>query len=97
MRAVYLALVVALIPVVVGLTQARQQPQEPVATFRAGVRAIQVDAVVTGSVVRSGDKVSITAQLVDPQTEEVLWTNRYDAALRDVISVQNQIVTAIVR
>lgn len=46
MRAVYLALVVALLPVV-GLTQARQQPQEPVATFRAGVRAIQVDAVVT--------------------------------------------------
>ena len=48
MRALYPALVVALIPIV-GLTQAptRQQPQEPVATFRAGVRAIQVDAVVT--------------------------------------------------
>jgi TolB-like protein len=60
-------------------------------------RDLKVDAIVTGSVVRSGDKVSISAQLVDPQSEEVLWTNRYDAALRDVISVQNQIVTAIVR
>ena len=48
MRALYPALVVALFPIV-GLTQApaRQQPQESVATFRAGVRAIQVDAVVT--------------------------------------------------
>ena len=48
MRTLYLAFVVALLPVV-ALTQApaRQPPQEPVATFRAGVRAIQVDAVVT--------------------------------------------------
>ena len=48
MRRLCLFLIVALTPIL-GLAQApaRQTPQEPVATFRAGVRAIQVDAVVT--------------------------------------------------
>ena len=48
MRRLCLSLIAALTPIA-GLAQApvRQPPQEPVATFRAGVRAIQVDAVVT--------------------------------------------------
>lgn len=48
MRRLCLSLIAALAPIA-GLAQApvRQPPQEPVATFRAGVRAIQVDAVVT--------------------------------------------------
>ncbi len=60
-------------------------------------RELNVDAFVMGSVLRSGGRVSITAQLVDPKTEELLWTNRYEGDLQDVIRLQNQIVSAIVR
>ncbi|MBN2408651.1 MAG: protein kinase, partial [Candidatus Aminicenantes bacterium] len=57
---------------------------------------LRVDALVTGSVLRSGERVSITVQLIDPDTEDQLWTNRYERDLKDVIRLQNEIVSAIV-
>jgi TolB-like protein len=59
-------------------------------------RELDVDALLTGSVLRSGDRVSITAQLLDPATGNQLWSNRYDRDLRDVLTVRNEIVAAIV-
>ena len=60
-------------------------------------RELGVDAVITGSVQRSGDRVSITAQLINAATEENLWADRYERQLRDILTVQNEIVTAITR
>jgi TolB-like protein/Tfp pilus assembly protein PilF len=60
-------------------------------------RELDVDALVTGSVMRSGKRVSITAQLLDPATGDQLWTNRYDRDLEDVLTLRNEIVAAIVR
>ena len=60
-------------------------------------RELNVDAVISGSVVREGDRVRITALLVNAATEEHLWANRYERELRDVLSLQNEIVTAITR
>ena len=60
-------------------------------------RELNVDAVVTGSVLRSGDRVRITAQLINATTEEHLWADRYERELRDVLSLQNEIVAAITR
>jgi TolB-like protein/Tfp pilus assembly protein PilF len=60
-------------------------------------RELDVDALVTGSVVRSGNRVSITAQLLDPATGTQLWTNRYERDLQDVLVMRNDIVSAIVR
>jgi serine/threonine protein kinase/tetratricopeptide (TPR) repeat protein len=60
-------------------------------------RDLHVDALVTGSVLRSGDRVSITAQLLDPATGAQLWTNRYERSLQDVLVLRNEIVSAIVR
>jgi TolB-like protein/tetratricopeptide (TPR) repeat protein len=59
-------------------------------------RELGVDALLTGSVLRSGDRVSITAQLLDPSTGDQLWSNRYDRDFRDVLTVRNEIVSAIV-
>ncbi|TDI11404.1 MAG: tetratricopeptide repeat protein [Acidobacteria bacterium] len=56
-----------------------------------------VDAVITGSVFREGDRVRITAQLIKAATEEHLWAERYERELRDVLSLQNEIVVAITR
>jgi TolB-like protein/Tfp pilus assembly protein PilF len=60
-------------------------------------RELNVDALLTGSVHRSGQRVSITAQLLDPATGVQLWTNRYERELQDVLALRNDIVTAIVR
>ena len=60
-------------------------------------KELNVDVVMTGSVGRSGDHIRITAQLISTETEEHLWAGRYDRNLRDVLSLQNEIVAAIAR
>lgn len=60
-------------------------------------RELNVAGIVTGSVQRSGDRMSITAQLLDPATGDQLWSNRYERNLQDVLALRNEIVTAIVR
>ena len=60
-------------------------------------RELGVDAVITGSVLREGDRVRITAQLINATTEEHLWAERYERELRDVLSLQNEIVVASAR
>ena len=65
-------------------------------SFAEIARDLKVDALITGSVLRSGALVSLTVQLIDPKTEAQLWTNRYQRDLKDVIRLQNDIVAAIV-
>src|SRR4051812_32615019 len=66
-------------------------------TFEEIARELHVDVLVTGSVLRSGDRISITAQLLDPASGAQLWTNRYERNLQDVLVLRNEIVSAIVR
>ena len=54
-----------------------------------------VDAVITGSVMRAGDRVQITAQLIDATSEKHLWAERYERGMQNVLSMQNEIVAAI--
>ena len=49
-------------------------------------RELNLDAWPTGSVHRSGARVSITAQLIDPRLGVQLWTNRYERDLQDVLA-----------
>jgi len=56
-----------------------------------------VDALITGSVLRSGDRVRVTAQLVDAATEAQLWAERYERDMRDVLALENDVVAAITR
>ena len=65
-------------------------------SFAEIARELKVDALITGSVLRSAGLVSLTVQLIDPKTEAQLWTNRYQRDLKDVIRLQNDIVAAIV-
>jgi TolB-like protein/cytochrome c-type biogenesis protein CcmH/NrfG len=55
-----------------------------------------VGYVVEGSVRKSGDRVRITAQLIDVATGSHLWAERYDRSLADVFGVQDEITEAIV-
>jgi eukaryotic-like serine/threonine-protein kinase len=56
-----------------------------------------VDGLVTGSVMRAGNRIQITAQLVRADTGAVVWANRYERSAGDVLSLQNEVVGAIAR
>jgi TolB-like protein/Tfp pilus assembly protein PilF len=58
-------------------------------------RELGVDALITGAVLRSEDRVRVTAQLIAPQTGEQLWTEQYDRAITDVLRLQNEVTRAI--
>jgi TolB-like protein/Tfp pilus assembly protein PilF len=60
-------------------------------------KELGVDALITGSVMRSGDRVRVTAQLVDADTDAQLWGERYERNLRDVLALENDVVAAITR
>ncbi len=57
---------------------------------------LSVDAVVEGTVLRAGDRVRITAELVQVSTDRHLWADTYESPLGDVLTLQNQVASAIV-
>ena len=58
---------------------------------------LNVDVLITGSVTRAGDIVRVTANLMRAQNEEPLWSRAFERELRDVLSLQNEIVANIAR
>ena len=58
-------------------------------------RELNVDAVVEGSVLRSGNRVRITAQLIDAPTDTHLWAESYERDLRDILALQSEVAKAI--
>jgi TolB-like protein/DNA-binding winged helix-turn-helix (wHTH) protein/Flp pilus assembly protein TadD len=58
---------------------------------------LHVDAIVEGSVMRSGQHVRITAQLLDASADRHLWAHSYERDLRDVVVLQAEVASAIVR
>ena len=58
-------------------------------------RELNVDAVVEGTVLRSGDQVRITAQLIEAATDKHLWSQSYEGELRDTLALQNRVASAI--
>jgi len=60
-------------------------------------RQLGVDAILEGSVRRSGNRVRITAQLIDARKDRHLWSETYDRELQDVFAVQEEIADNIVK
>ena len=58
-------------------------------------RELNVDALVEGTVAHSGDRVRITAQLIDARDDKHLWSKTYDGDLRDTLSLQNNVAESI--
>jgi TolB-like protein/DNA-binding winged helix-turn-helix (wHTH) protein/Flp pilus assembly protein TadD len=58
-------------------------------------RELNVDAVIEGTVLRSGDRVRITAQLIEASTDKHLWSQSYEGEVRDTLALQNQVARAI--
>ena len=59
-------------------------------------RELGVDGIVEGSVLRSGDRLRITAQLIYAPKDTNLWAQTYDRNLRDTLTLQSEVAAAIV-
>jgi len=58
---------------------------------------LHVKALITGALRRTGDSVRVTAQLINPVTGSQVWASYYERDMRDIISLENEIVAAIAR
>ena len=56
---------------------------------------LNVDAVVEGSVARSAERVRVTAQVIQVNPEKLLWAERYDRALGDIVMLQGELAREI--
>src|SRR5467141_2603562 len=63
--------------------------------LREIARELGVDAVVEGRVMRSGDRVRITAQLIDARTDRHLWADTYERDVRDILGLQDEVAHRI--
>jgi TolB-like protein/DNA-binding winged helix-turn-helix (wHTH) protein/Flp pilus assembly protein TadD len=60
-------------------------------------RELNVDGIVEGSVMRSGNRVRITAQLLQASTDQHLWAEAYERDLGDVLKLQSEVAQAIAK
>src|SRR6185312_1185125 len=58
-------------------------------------RQLNVDAIVEGSIVRAGDRIRITAQLIDARTDRHLWAQSFEGPASDVLSLQDSVAQQI--
>jgi TolB-like protein/DNA-binding winged helix-turn-helix (wHTH) protein/Tfp pilus assembly protein PilF len=58
-------------------------------------RELNVDGVVEGTVLRSGNQVRITAQLIKASDDKHLWAQSYEGDFRDALALQNQVARSI--
>lgn len=58
-------------------------------------RELHVDGIVEGAVLRSGNRVRVTAQLIEGQTDRHLWAQDYEGDVQDVLALQSRVAQAI--
>jgi TolB-like protein/Tfp pilus assembly protein PilF len=58
-------------------------------------KELNVSAILEGSIRKAGNKIRIAIQLVDPETEEQMWSEKYDRDLGDIFAVQSEIAQKV--
>jgi TolB-like protein/DNA-binding winged helix-turn-helix (wHTH) protein len=69
-----------------------QKTKKPV---REIARELNVDVVVEGTIAQSGDRLRVTANLIQVSPEKHLWAHSYERNFRDALALQNEIAGAI--
>jgi serine/threonine protein kinase/Tfp pilus assembly protein PilF len=64
--------------------------------LKAIATELGVDAVLTGTLLRAGDQVRVSAQLIEASSGTMLWSKTVQATMRDLFDVQDQLARAIV-
>src|SRR6478609_7153048 len=59
-------------------------------------REFGVEYVLEGSVRKAGDRIRVTVQLIDAETDRHIWADRYDRELQDIFAIQDEMTRAIV-
>jgi len=62
---------------------------------QAVAKEFGVDYVVEGSVRKAGERVRVTVQLIDGETDRHIWAERYDRKLEDIFAIQDEVTCAI--
>jgi serine/threonine protein kinase/Tfp pilus assembly protein PilF len=71
----------------------KREAEEPL----LAARALKADAVLTGTVQRSGDRIRVSVQLVDGRTGRALWSDKFDETFTNVFAVQDSISADITK
>jgi TolB-like protein/DNA-binding winged helix-turn-helix (wHTH) protein/Tfp pilus assembly protein PilF len=58
-------------------------------------RELGADAIVEGTLVRTGDRLKVTVQLIEARTDRHVWADRYERSSRDILLMENEIARAI--
>jgi TolB-like protein/Flp pilus assembly protein TadD len=58
-------------------------------------RELRVAHIIEGSVLRSGDKIQMTLQLIDGETDEHIWAENYERDLKDILSLQAEVARTV--
>ena len=92
-----------LLNALVGITNLRVPSRTSSFTFKGSDkrldeigRELNVEHILEGSVRKAGDRIRVTAQLVEVSTDTRIWTQTYTRTLVDIFAVQNEIAQAIV-
>ncbi|MEX0815775.1 MAG: adenylate/guanylate cyclase domain-containing protein, partial [Dongiaceae bacterium] len=66
------------------------------ADIQKAAQELGVQYVVEGSVRRAGNRVRVTVQLIDAETDRHIWAERYDRELADIFAIQDEVTSSIV-
>ena len=69
--------------------------KNPQASIPEIARTLGVDAVVEGSVIKEGDRIRVTVQLIRGASDEHFWSETYDREMRDALSLESELALAI--
>jgi pentatricopeptide repeat protein len=69
--------------------------KDPQVSMPEIARTLGVDAIVEGSVMREGNRIRVTAQLIRGATDDHFWSETYDRELRDVLALQSDLAQSI--
>lgn len=58
-------------------------------------RELDVDAVLSGRLMKAGDDLSISVQLIDTRTRKLIWAEQYDRKMADLLATQREIATTL--
>ncbi len=64
--------------------------------LREAARSLGAQYVVEGSVRKAGDRLRVTVQLIDTESDTHIWAERYDRNLDDIFAIQDEVTSAIV-
>src|SRR4029077_13851260 len=80
---------------VISRTSVRQYKDTAARNLREIAQELGVAHVLEGNVQRAGNRIRISAQLIDARTDSHLWAEHYERDLADVFAIQNEIAKSI--